>query len=189
MRRRRRNAGRRERVLAAVALLVGIAVVAAQAVPARGQDAPLAAPLPGPAFNDPDSVNWVDVPSEQPAGETRSSSRLLGRLAERRADLRTTTAGESARPTAASTFAGRIRGRLRGEGRIARALTPAVGEEQASEAAVSDGWPTPERLLDDLEDLAAMAGPGEAGRVASWADRTGVERAAIRGCCAPGIPC
>jgi hypothetical protein len=177
MRRRRRNAGRRERVLAAVALLVGIAavaraVVAGEASPGAGQDLPLAAPLPGAAFNDPDSVNWVDVPSEQPAGETRSSSRLLGRLAERRADLRPTTAGESARPTAASSFAGRIRGRLRGEGRIARALTPAVGEAQASEAAVSDGWPTPDRLLDELEDLAAMAGPGEAGRVASWADRT-----------------
>jgi hypothetical protein len=138
---------------------------------AAAPDASRSPPLPGAAFNDPDSVNWVEVPAAEAAPREPSATRLLGRFAERRMEVRPSASGESPRRAPAGGLADRIRSRLRGEGRIARALTPAEADTDL-QVAVSNGWPTPDQLLDELEDLAAAAEQDETGRVAAWAERT-----------------
>jgi len=145
------------RILAAVLLSAGGGWIA-RAAESLPVPAP-AAPLPGAAWNDPDSINWIDVPAEPAAPRPQGQPRLLDRLADRRTDAR------------ASGLAERIRGRLRGEGRIARAL--AAGDDAAAgsadrQTAIGDGWPTPDSLLDRLESLATT----DDGAVAAWAEQT-----------------
>jgi len=125
-----------------------------------------AAPLPGPAWTDPDSVNWIEVTADAGKPQPPPQPRILERIADRRIDTR--PALVPTRPTAAG-LAERIRGRLRGEGRIARAISPdAGGHATGSQAALNDGWPTPESLLDQLEPLATPA----SGSSAAWSDQT-----------------
>jgi hypothetical protein len=133
-------------------------------VTAAAAEAALAAPLPGPAWNDPDSVNWIDPPAATDRPPETSAPRIIGRIADRRGTL---GGSEPPRRPPPLPLADRIRTRLRGQGRLARALgtaeTPPDGQ-----AAVTDGWPMPDRLLDQLEALATAApDPG----VAAWAEQ------------------
>jgi hypothetical protein len=131
---------------------------------APAPEAALAAPLPGPAWNDPDSVNWIDPPPATDRPLETSPPRIMGRIADRRG-----AAGGSEPPRRSPPvpFADRIRTRLRGQGRLARALG-APESMPDGEAAVTDGWPMPDRLLDQLEALAAAA-PDRG--VAAWAEQ------------------
>ena len=134
-----------------------------------GPPAPLPgppAPLPGPAWSDPDSINWIDVPA---AGALPSAAqpRIIGRITDRRVEPRATTGSLEPRRAA---LAERIRSRLRGEGRIARALgsgDPATDDQ----ATITDGWPTPERLIDQLESLAILAADARQSAVSAWAEQ------------------
>ncbi len=162
----RRTTGRRA-CMAAVIMTVagGLALTAAEPLPPPLGRVPPAAPLPGPAWSDPDSINWVDVPAEAVVAHPAASPprqgtqpRLIDRLADRRSDGRVP-----------GGVADRLRGRLRGEGRLARALAPPADASQADgQIAISDGWPTPDSLLDQLESLSS----GGNAAVAAWAERT-----------------
>jgi len=145
---------------AVITVAGGLPALAAEPLPPPGGGwvAAPAAPLPGPAWTDPDSVNWIDVPAATAGlAPPAAQPRLLERLADRRTDSR-----------APGGVAERIRGRLRGEGRIARVLSTPPAATLDGQAAISDGWPTPGSLLDQLEPLAASGNPG----VAAWAERT-----------------
>jgi hypothetical protein len=154
--------------IAGMACLGGVALAAKPPrmvpVTAAAAEAALAAPLPGPAWNDPDSVNWIDPPAATDRPPETSAPRIIGRIADRRGTL---GGSEPPRRPPPLPLADRIRTRLRGQGRLARALgtaeTPPDGQ-----AAVTDGWPMPDRLLDQLEALATAApDPG----VAAWAEQ------------------
>lgn len=125
------------------------------------------APLPGPAWGDPDSINWIDVPG---AGSAPAAAppRIMGRIADRRAEPRPAFQPGDARRAAA--IAERIRSRLRGEGRLARALGSG-GPVEKGEATATDGWPTPDRLIDQLESLAARGGSAPESGVTAWAEQ------------------
>jgi hypothetical protein len=134
-------------------------------LPATTVGAGLAAPLPGPAWNDPDSVNWVDATPAADRPVEIASPRIMTRMADRRGDARATS--DPARRPPGGPLADRIRSRLRGQGRLARALgTP--GSLPDGSAAVTDGWPTPDRLIDQLEALAADATDPN---VTTWAEQ------------------
>jgi len=135
---------------------------------ASGRDAAPAAPLPGAAWSDPDSINWIDVPAAAP-GPLLPQPRIIGRMADRRGEPR--AAAGPIEPRRAAAIADRIRTRLRGDGRVARALGGA-GSALDGQAAVTDGWPTPDRLIDQLESLAALAAEFSATDVAAWAEQT-----------------
>jgi hypothetical protein len=154
----RRTTGRRALLAAVLSVAGGLDLAAAELPPAPRSSAP-AAPLPGATWTDPDSVNWIDVPSEAAVSRPDAAQpRLIDRLADRRTEGRMP-----------GGMADRIRGRLRGEGRLARALAPPADSAAADgQTAISDGWPTPDSLLDQLESLAATGD----GTVSAWAERT-----------------
>ena len=132
-----------------------------------------AAPLPGEAWTDPDGVNWVDAPGAAATARSPASGRVLDRIGERRAEVRGIPAPVSGgRRQPVAVLGERFRERLRGEGRLARALGAPHPDSPDSQVAISDGWPTPGRLLDQLEQLATDArGDGPSG-VAAWASGT-----------------
>jgi hypothetical protein len=171
MRTRRRHSGWGPLAIAAATLMAGVAVAAEPPrlvpVQAAGLEAGPPAPLPGPAWSDPDSVNWIDVPTAEPTPPA-AQPRIIGRLADRRLEPRAATA--VVEPRRAAAIAERIRSRLRGEGRIARAL--GSGEQATDgQATITDGWPTPDRLIDQLEQLVTLAADGQQGAVATWAEQ------------------
>ena len=156
----------------AASILTGAAAGAAEPprlMPVQSADrqAGPPAPLPGPAWSDPDSINWIDVPTAGVA-PTASPPRIIGRIADRRLEPHVApTPGE---PRRAAAIADRIRSRLRGDGRIARAL--GAGEPATEgQATVTDGWPTPERLINQLEVLATLTVNGQHPGVAAWAEQ------------------
>jgi hypothetical protein len=161
----RRTTGRRACLAAAITVTGGLALTAAEPLPPPGPPSASAAvpapaaPLPGPAWIDPDSINWIDVPAEAAiARPAAAQPRLIDRLADRRTESRLP-----------GGVADRLRGRLRGEGRLARALAPPADVSQADgQIAISDGWPIPDSLLDQLESLADGGNRG----IAAWAERT-----------------
>jgi len=124
-----------------------------------------APPLPGSEWNDPDSVNWADVP-EAERGPLRE------RLMERRGD-------RGAPP------AGRLLERLRSE------LRSAAGGNRDGEAARPDGaaetpsarWPDPPRLVDQLTGLA-----GASEDVGPWAATTLEHLRAVQATAGPADP-
>ena len=132
-----------------------------------------AAPLPGEAWTDPDGVNWVDAPGAAATARSPASGRVIDRIGERRAEvwgIPAPAGGGRRQPVA--VLGERFRERLRGEGRLARALGAPHPDSPESQVAISDGWPTPGRLLDQLEQLATDArGDGPSG-VAAWASGT-----------------
>jgi hypothetical protein len=131
-----------------------------------------AAPLPDAAWSDPDGVNWIDSwgnPAARPAApRSGPAGRVLDRLGERRSEARGSEPGSPRRP--GSAMVERVRSRLRSEGRLARVPShPAGGPVDLAD--ISDGWPTPTRLLDELESLAAATRAGRP-HVSNWATRT-----------------
>ncbi len=152
-----------------VACLGGVAFAAepARMVPiaAPAPEAKITAPLPGPAWNDPDSVNWIDAPAVTEQLPETSAPRIIGRIADRRGSADRSEPPRRSQPT---QLADRIRSRLRGQGRLARAFGAAETSPDG-QATVSDGWPLPDRLLDQLEALGEV---GADPRVASWAEQT-----------------
>jgi hypothetical protein len=140
-------------------------------VPGPAPGAALAAPLPGPAWSDPDSVNWVDPPSVAGRPAEIPPPRIMGRIADRRGDARAAVgAGEPGRRPPAGPLADRIRSRLRGQGRLARALG-APESIPDGHAAATDGWPTPDRLIDQLEALANAATAASDQGVVAWTEQ------------------
>jgi hypothetical protein len=170
MRTRRRHIGWGHLAIAASTLTAGVAAAAEPPrlvpVQALGRDAGPPAPLPGPAWSDPDSVNWIDVPAT--ATPPTPQPRLIGRIADRRIEPHANSGpGE---PRRAAALAERIRSRLRGEGRLARAL--GTGEPASDgQATITDGWPTPDKLIDQLESLATLAAAAQQAAVAAWAEQ------------------
>jgi hypothetical protein len=165
--RTRRLYFRRAAGVAVAACLGGVAFAAdpPRMVPVTGPEPALAAPLPGPAWNDPDSVNWVDAAPAAGRPVEIAPPRIMTRMADRRGDARATS--DPARRPPGGPLADRIRSRLRGQGRLARALgTPDSLPD--GYAAVTDGWPTPDRLIDQLEALAADATDRN---VTAWAEQ------------------
>jgi hypothetical protein len=131
-----------------------------------------AAPLPGTNWSDPDRVNWVDEGETQPqAARAPSTGRMIDRLADRLADDRSTPAVTQTQQRSPVILGDRLRSRLRGDGRLARGLA-VPRPEGAREAAISDGWPTPVQLLEDLESLSAFRGTDARGAIAGWANTT-----------------
>ncbi|MFM7137236.1 MAG: hypothetical protein ACKO1M_09240 [Planctomycetota bacterium] len=167
MRTRRRHIGWGQLAIAVATLIAGAAAAAEppRLVPVHQAGPP--APLPGPAWSDPDSVNWIDVPAAAPTPPP-PQPRIIGRIADRRIDGRASVV--PVEPRRAAALAERIRSRLRGDGRIARAL--GSGEPAADgQATITDGWPTPDRLIDQLESLAVLAADAEHAAVAAWAEQ------------------
>jgi hypothetical protein len=103
--------------------------------PANPAAAPGAAPLPGEAWTDPDSVNWTESPGN-------AGGRRFGRIGERRGD----------RSPRGQPMGGRLLDRLRDEMQT-RADRRTAGEPAASADAAAPAWPRPERLVRLLEQL------------------------------------
>ncbi len=128
---------------------------AAEPKPSRPLGAP---PLPGEAWNDPDSVNWSSVPesdraAREPAREAgRGGDRPLGRLREWRT----------------------ARQQERAEAKLARRDDAATANSREPKERVSPGdlrWPVPTSVLTGIEAITkatADAGPSSARR-AAWA--------------------
>jgi hypothetical protein len=172
MRTRRRHMGWGHLAIAASTLTAGVATAAEppRLVPVQGvgREAGPPAPLPGPAWSDPDSVNWIDVPTAVPTPPPAPPPRIIGRIADRRTETRAATA--AVEPRRAAALAERIRSRLRGDGRLARAL--ATGESATDgQASITDGWPTPDKLIDQLDSLATLAAEAQQAAVAAWAEQ------------------
>jgi len=152
----------------------GVAIHEAPATDEPGGDvaAAPAAPLPDAAWSDPDGVNWIDSwggPAARPtAPRGGPAGRVLDRLGERRAEARGSEPGSPRRP--GSAIVERVRSRLRSEGRLARVPSP-PGGGPVDLADISDGWPTPTRLLDELEALAASTRAARP-HLSNWASRT-----------------
>ena len=160
------------RWFAGVTFFVGTAMPGRLAASDGGPPLSLPAPLPGEAWTDPDSINWVEVPAAEPARET-TPQRLIGRLVDRRADARgdaVATDGDRRGPVLPA--AERFLSRRRGEPRLARSFAATVEGTPDAQTAISDGWPTPELLLDQLERLAADAAAAAQAPVAAWAATT-----------------
>ncbi|MFM9057932.1 MAG: hypothetical protein ACKOSQ_02200 [Planctomycetaceae bacterium] len=114
----------------------------------RGTDeAP--APLPGPEWTDPDSVNWADVP-EAERGPVRE------RLLDRRGDRG---------PPPGGRLLERLRGELRAAALGGRAVGDVVTPGETRRATAR--WPDPAALRDQLTRLVAAAAPA-----AGWATAT-----------------
>jgi hypothetical protein len=128
------------------------------------------APLPDAAWSDPDGVNWIDSPTGPAAPRGGPAGRVLDRLSERRAEAR---GGEPVSPRRpGSAMVERVRSRLRSDVRLARAVGADPTDGSPDLAAISDGWPTPGRLLDELEALAAATRAEGRAQVSNWATRT-----------------
>ena len=141
---------------------------------ARGQEPaafPLPAPLPGAAWTDPDSVNWIDAPAADPA-RPPASPRLIERLSDRLAESRSDSPpAEPSRRLIALPVGERLLGRRRAERepRIARSFAATVETTPDAESAIGVGWPTPDRMLDQLESLVAATGEPT---ISAWARTT-----------------
>jgi hypothetical protein len=140
------------------------------------------APLPGEAWFDPDSVNWVDADHADPLAAAASPSagrsvgaapgadgnRFLARIAERRA-----AEHAGSRLAATSQGAGRLRGERRGTrsgevGQEHRTETSGVATSgHGGEPADPHAWPLPAQLVHEFEQLAARA-RGRAADVDAW---------------------
>ena len=133
-----------------------------------------AAPLPGEAWSDPDGVNWVDAPGAAgAAARSPAASRVLERIVERRNDARgSLPAPDGPRRQPVTALGERLRDRLRGEGRLARAINAPQEAGGQQQLAIGAGWPTPDRLLDQLEELAATRGSEAGSDVSVWAAAT-----------------
>lgn len=142
-----------------------------------------AAPLPGPEWTDPDSVNWADTPDRGPPAA--ESGRLRERIAER------LTGQPPAREGPLGN--GRLIERLRGDRRGPRHQSDGTETLDAS-AALADSptgagrWPRPAKLFDQLDRLAAAAARDASGDVAAWCLATRGHLDAVLACDGPQAP-
>ena len=143
--------------------------------PPPDESPPAPAPLPGDEWNDPERVNWSDAAADQ--GQATGSAAASLAPARRRlifADRRAVadaTPGVEAAPGGIRT--GRLLDRLRGDRRplLAGDDEPAAPVAPESAAPKITRWPTPGRLLEQLEHVAQASRGGQAGvaDVAAWA--------------------
>ena len=163
---------RRRLLFFALALCAGsVGLVGAETPPDRFGAPPAAmpAPLPGAAWADPDSVNWIDVTAAEP-DRPQAGPRLMERLSDRLAETRgeSVTAG-SGRRLSGLSVGERLRSRRWGEPRLARSFAATVETTPDAQAAINPGWPTPDRLLDELERLTTAAATPS---IVGWATAT-----------------
>lgn len=133
---------------------------------------PTPAPLPGAEWNDPDQVNWSDAAADQ--GQTTGSAASALPMVRRRGiftDRRQEQAG-AAQESAAAQRGGRLLERLRPERRnpAATANDPAAGSVPPALPPDISRWPSPARLLEQIEQVAPGARPGLTGtaETATW---------------------
>ncbi len=157
--------GRPAGVWAAVLLLIG-RIQAGQ--PAGPEAVPLPAPLPGTTWTDPDSVNWIDVPTTEPARH-QTAPRLIERISDRLAE--DGAASDSNRRMIGLPVGERLLGRRWGDrdARLARSFTATAETTPDAQLVIGSGWPTPDRLLAQLEALAAASAQPP---IVSWATTT-----------------
>ena len=142
------------------------------------------APMPGENWSNPDTVNWSETPvSESPENFNLQTSPRFGLLTERRHESR----GDGLAPTQESseqdsgqpTIGGRFFDRLRvGERLLSRERGSDVSQKPSIVSPIQTFpadirvWPTPAKLLEQLEQLAAIhpKAAGTAGMPAvAWA--------------------
>lgn len=129
-------------------------------------------PLPGAAWFDPDSINWVDATAAAGVTETvvpgADATRFMARLAERRGGDQVPTRFASTAPGT-----GRLLDRLRADRRSGRADDQAraapTGGGGATTTSDPHAWPLPTQLVAELEELAARS-RGKAADVDAWSD-------------------
>ncbi len=133
---------------------------------------PTPAPLPGAEWNDPDQVNWSDAAADQ--GQTTGSAASALPMVRRRGiftDRRQEQAG-AAQESAAAQRGGRLLERLRPERRnpAATANDPAAGSVPPALPPDISRWPSPARLLEQIEQVGPGARPGLTGtaETATW---------------------
>jgi hypothetical protein len=133
---------------------------------------PTPAPLPGAEWNDPDQVNWSDAAADQ--GQTTGSAASALPMVRRRGiftDRRQEQAG-AAQESAAAQRGGRLLERLRPERRnpAATANDPAAGSGPPALPPDISRWPSPARLLEQIEQVGPGARPGLTGtaETATW---------------------
>lgn len=117
------------------------------------------APLPGPGWTDPDSVNWADVP-ESERGPLRD--RLQGLRGERG-------------PLPGERLLERLRGELRAAGSGGRPHADALAPGSPPSA---PAWPDPARLRDQLERVGKAGGDVGAWTKATLTHLSGVRQTA-----------
>lgn len=123
-----------------------------------------APPLPGSEWNDPDSVNWAEVPESERGA-------LRERLLERRGDRG---------PLPGGRLLERLRNELRSPADAGREdATPRRDEVESSSA----GWPDPTRLVDQLAGLTSAAE-----EVGPWATATLEHLRAVQATAGPADP-
>jgi hypothetical protein len=132
---------------------------------------PTPAPLPGAEWNDPDQVNWSDAAADQ--GQSPGSAVGALPIVRRRGIF----AGrpdhaDAARESAAPPRGGRLLERLRTDRRPAAAdgiEPPAAAPPQAGPPDISR-WPTPTRLLEQVEQVSqgTRAGQPATADIAAW---------------------
>lgn len=123
---------------------------------------PTPAPLPGAEWNDPDQVNWSDAAADQ--GQATGSAAGALPMVRRRGifmDRRQEQAG-TPQESAAPQRGGRLLERLRTDRRSPTATTngPATGPVPASPPPDISRWPSPARLLEQVEQVALGTRPG-----------------------------
>jgi hypothetical protein len=140
-----------------------------------------ATPLPGANWSDPDGVNWVDATeSKAQASKLQASNssaahrqapgtRMIDRLADRFTEARGQDLAQQRVP---ALLGDRLRSRLRGDGGNHRGDDAAASADPGAQARASDGWPTPNQLIEVLERLAGTAGNEASGGIARWAKET-----------------
>jgi hypothetical protein len=146
-------------------LIVGTAALSASADPSPDAAGTwvAAAPLPGPGWTDPDSINWVDPPPTLPGLPAIRRPRLNDRLTETR------PSEALSRPAPGRRILDRLRDR-----RVARA--PPAGSVDPSPPTIAGdrhpagGWPLPLTLESHLAQVAALAADEDlrTGLVAAW---------------------
>ena len=122
---------------------------------------PTPAPLPGTEWNDPDQVNWSDAAADQ--GQATGSAAGALPMVRRRGiftDRRQEQAGTPQEP--AAQRGGRLLERLRTDRRLpsATAHAPTTGPAAPSLPPDISRWPSPARLLEQVEQVAVGTRPG-----------------------------
>ena len=131
---------------------------------------PTPAPLPGAEWNDPDQVNWSDAAADQ--GHTAGSAAGALPIVRRRGIFAGRSDQSDAPQDPAPPRGGRLLERLRTDRRPAAANASEPLVEPPQQAATPDigRWPTPVRLLEQVEQVSQGTRAGQPGTadIATW---------------------
>jgi hypothetical protein len=147
----------------------------------RVAEPPVAAPLPGEPWTDPDGVNWSDVIATPTLDAERRRTWIGDWRSEQRSSIAASRATDPRGPPPAG--GARLLERLRGsDRRISGSQAGETAAANPAEASPPDigRWPRPTRLDQQFDHLATMAtGAGNAGGpIVDWIDQA---RLALRG--------